>query len=88
MYTIQDGNSTFLNMTDSNVKTDNYSGMVCAEGYYLGDDSLCRPLCSLWVDPPGSIGLGNILNMFSAVIALFSSVIAIILALTIQTSTM
>ena len=75
-------------MTDSTLKVDNYSGIVCAEGYYLSDDNLCRPLCSLWVDPPGGVGSGNIVNIISAVIALFSSVIAITLALTIHRNTM
>ena len=65
------------------------ASIVCAEGYYLSNDSLCRPLCSLWVDPPG-VGLDsdNIAVIISAVIALFSSITAITLALTIQRSTM
>lgn len=70
------------------MKTDNYSGIVCAKGYYLSDDSLCLPLCSLWVDPPSGIGLGKLATMVSAVIALFSSIIAITLAVTAQRSTM
>ena len=70
--------------------THNHSSIVCAEGYYLSsDDSFCRPLCSLWVDPPG-VGLDahNIAVLVSVIIALFSSVMAIILALTIQRKTM
>ena len=68
-------------MTDSTLKADNYSGIVCAEGYYLSDDNLCRPLCSLWVDPPGGVGSGNIVNIISAVIALFSSAYAALFAI-------
>ena len=75
-------------MTDSILEADNYSGIVCAEGYYLSDDSLCRPLCSLWIDPPGGIGSGNIAAIVSAVIALLSSITAITLALNIQRNTM
>lgn len=70
--------------------TDNRSSIVCAEGYYLSsDDGFCRPLCSLLVDPPG-VGLDshNIAVLISVIIALFSSVTAIILALTIQRKTM
>ena len=70
--------------------TDDRSGIVCAEGYYLSSDgSFCRPLCSLWMDPPG-VGLDshNIAVLVSVIIALFTSVTAIILALTIQRSTM
>ena len=88
-------NSTVLMeqiMIESTFETVNHSGIVCAEGYYLNGDSLCRPLCSLWLDPPG-VGLtsGRIAVstvMISAVIALFSSITAITLALTIQRSTM
>jgi hypothetical protein len=82
---VEGENSTFL---DSTLKADNYSGVICAEGYYLSNDSLCRPLCSLWVDPPGGISLGKVATIVSAVIALFSSIIAILLALTLQRSTM
>ena len=72
--------------------TDNHSSIVtvCAEGYYLSSDgSFCMPLCSLLVDPPG-VGLDahNIAVLISVIIALFSSVTAIILALTIQRKTM
>ena len=90
MHNIEGENSTFLkfNMRDSTLKVKNNSGIVCAEGYYLSDDNLCLPLCSLWVDPPGGIGLGKVATGVSAVIALFSSIIAIILALTAQRSTM
>ena len=78
-------------MTDSSLTSGavNSSGIICAEGYYLSNDSLCRPLCSLWVDPPG-VGLdtGNTVIIVGAIIALFSSITAIILALTIQKSIM
>ena len=67
----------------------NHSGIICAEGYYLSNDSLCRPLCSQWVDPPGfSLTLRNVAGIISTIIALFSSNTAIILALTIRRSTM
>ena len=76
-------------MTDLALEAVNHSGIVCSEGYYLGNDSLCRPLCSLWVDPPG-VGLTSesITIIVSAVTALFSSITAIVLALTTQKSTM
>ena len=67
----------------------NHSGIVCAEGYYLSNDSLCRPLCSQWVDPPGvRMTIRNVVGIISAIIALFSSITAITLALTIQRSIM
>ena len=84
-------NSTILMeqiMIESVSETVNHSGIICAEGYYLSNDSLCRPLCSQWIDPPG-VGLDseNIAVIVSAIIALFSAITAITLALTIQRST-
>ena len=76
-------------MTELTPEAVNHSGIICAEGYYLSNDGFCRPLCSLWVDPPG-VGLDshNIAVLVSVIIALFTSVTAIILALTIQRKTM
>ena len=76
-------------VTESVSETVNHSGIVCAKGYYLSNNSLCRPLCLLWVDPPG-VGLDsdNIAVIVSAVIAVFSSITAMTLALTIQRSMM
>ena len=67
----------------------NRSAIICAEGYYLSSDNLCRPLCTLWVDPPG-VGLDsdNIAVIVSAIIAVISSITVIVLALTVQRSTM
>ena len=83
--------SSMTELTLGEAVTENLSGIVCAEGYYLSsnDSGFCRPLCTLWVDPPG-IGLDshNIAVLISVIIALFSSVTAIILALTIQRKTM
>ena len=65
------------------------SGIVCAEGYYLSNDSLCRPLYSQWVDPPGvSLTLRDVAGIICFITALFSSITVITLALTIQRSTM
>ena len=76
-------------MTDLTSEVVNRSAIICAEGYYLSSDNLCRPLCSLWVNPPG-VGLDsdNIAIIVSAIIAVISSVTVIILALTVQRSTM
>ena len=77
------------NTTELGLEAINRSEIVCAEGYYLSNDSLCRPLCSLWVNPPGaSLDSRNIAVLVSAIIALVSSVTAIILAVTIQRKTM
>ena len=77
------------NMTEFILEALNRSGIVCAEGYYLSNDSLCRPLCSLWVDPPGSgLDSRSITVLISAIIALFSSVTALLLSITIQRRTM
>ena len=78
-------NSMPLNMTE----VVNRSAITCAEGYYLSSDNFCRPLCTLWVDPPG-VGLDseNIAIIVSAIIAVISSIIVIVLALTVQRSTM
>ena len=67
----------------------NSSAIVCAEGYYLSSDNLCRPLCTLWVNPPG-VGLDsdNIAIIVSAIVAMITSITVIILALTVQRSTM
>ena len=27
------------------------TNITCAEGYYLSESGVCRPLCSLWVEP-------------------------------------
>ena len=76
-------------MTESTSETVNHSGIVCAETYYFSNDSLCRPLCSPWVDPPGfSLTLKIIAGMIGLITALFSSITAITLALTIQRSIM
>ena len=86
---VEGENSTLLNVTDSIFELVNRSAIICAEGYYLSDNNLCRPLCSLWVDPPGvGLDLDNIAIIVSAIIAIVSSVKAIIQAISIQRSTM
>ena len=68
----------------------NRSAIICAEGYYLSSDNLCRLLCTLWVDPPG-VGLDTdniIVIIVSAIIAVISSITVIVLSLTVQRSTM
>ncbi len=88
-YILDGENSTSLNMTNMISEVANRSAIICTEGYYLSSDNLCRPLCTLWVNPPG-VGLDsdNIAVIVSAIIAVISSIIVIVLALTIQRSTM
>ena len=86
---VEGEDSTLLNLTDLTSEVVNRSAIICAEGYYLSGDNLCRPLCSLWVNLPG-VGLDsdNIAIIVSAIIAVISSVTVIVLALTVQRSTM
>ena len=78
-----------LNITNLTSQIVNRSAIICAEGYYINSDNLCKPLCALWVNPPG-VGLDsdNIAVIVSGIIAVISSVTVIILALTVQRSTM
>ena len=44
--------STNLNRGDQPTNTNLQFNITCAEGYYLSNKSgVCRPLCSLWVEP-------------------------------------
>ena len=71
---------------DSNTSVD----IVCAEGYYLsGNDSLCRPLCTLWTDPPGVVlDSDNIATLVSIIITIVSSIVLFTVVLALQRSTM
>ena len=41
-------------------EADSFSGpIICAKGYYLCDDNFCRPLCSEWVHPSGTVSVSN-----------------------------
>lgn len=63
--------------------------ITCAEGYYLSESGVCRPLCSHWV---GSAEIKSdyvfIAAIASALIGLVSSTILIIIAFTLQRKTL
>ena len=73
----------------ANLSMQMQSDLVCAEGYYLGNDSLCRPLCILWVDPPGvGLDVDNIATMISVVIDVLCAIILFVLSITTQRKSM
>ena len=73
---------------DIGIESTNVSiNITCAEGYYLSDSGVCRPLCAPWVEPL-ELGSDYIAVIASVAIVLLSATIVIVLALTIQRSTM
>ena len=50
------------------------TNITCAEGYYLSKNGVCRPLCSLWVEP---------LHIDSNYIAVIAAVIIGVLSLAV-----
>ena len=78
-------NGTAVSLDYNNIST-NGSNTMCAENYYITDDGLCMPLCSLWVDPlhGASFDANNIAILISVVTAVLSAIILLIISLSVQ----
>ena len=59
--------------------------ITCADGFYLSNSSVCRPICSSWVESSEDHASQNI-RIACIIIGLISSVIFITIALTIYRS--
>ena len=59
----------------------------CAEGYYLSDSGVCRPLCSLWTEPTQA-DADYVAIIVAIVICLPSSFVLIAVALFFQRKNM
>lgn len=80
---VVDTNGTlFTNNSEDVTLTPNSQTIECDEGFYLHNKSICRHLCSSWVDPPG-IDPDTVIIIASLINAVVSSAIVIIVTLTL-----
>ena len=80
---ITDTNGTLFTNSSEDVTLVPTSQIIeCDEGFYLHNESICRHLCSSWVDPPG-IDPDTVVIIASLINAVVSSAIVIIVTLTL-----
>ena len=81
------GSTLTLNETAPSAATTTVN-ITCAEGYYLSDNgTVCRPLCSNWVEPV-NIDFKHIATIIVAATGLLSVIVLLVLAVTVQRNTM
>ena len=57
------------------------SNITCAEEYYLSNESgVCRPLCSLWVEPR-HVDANYVAVIAAVIIGVLSSAVAVVMAI-------